>query len=131
MYSIDLLRSWKHPARSATATRMFFMARTISQLLRIGSLEDERIRHDDDAALRLGKLPAADRAGDARRDRVVAERRALHHRGRHLSVGGDGERDVHFAGQLGVARELLLVTEAHLVEVALHDAPDDLAVEAA
>src|SRR4029079_2128379 len=92
--------------------------------------EDERVRHDDDAATeRLRELPAANRLHRAVLDASVTHRRVLQHRRDDLARRRDGELHHDAAAQVRLLRQLLLVAVLHLVDVAPDDAADDLLVE--
>src|SRR5579864_4847798 len=114
-------RKWNRAVGETPTARWKWKLRLLFAACR---LEHERIRHDhDSAALGLGELPAAHRAGDALLDGRVVHRRRLHHRGDDVAGARDGELHDDATVEVGVRGELLLVAELHLVDVA----PDDAA----
>src|SRR4029079_10519157 len=92
--------------------------------------EDERVRHDDDAATEgLRELPATNGLDGAVLDAGVTHRRVLQNRRDDLPRRRDGELHHDAAAEVRLLRQLLLVAVLHLVDVTPDDAADDFLVE--
>src|SRR3954469_15798661 len=100
--------------------------------LSLRALEDVGVRHlHAAAAFGLREHPAPDVRQDAALHRLARERRLLHERVGNPAGAVDDEEDRDLAIQPGIAGQLFLVAVLHFIIVALDDAVDHVAREAA